>query len=124
MNNKKLGTAFERKMCEILSSEGYWVHFIVPDARGAQPFDIVAVRFGEALAIDCKTSSTYRFNLNRLEDNQRMAFNRWIQCGNSEPIVAVLYQNRVYMIPYNRLVRDEVINLKQEDYKCQIESII
>ena len=38
MNNKKKGTAFEKEMCDLLAIKGYWVHFIAPDARGAQPF--------------------------------------------------------------------------------------
>ena len=60
MNNKRRGTEFERQMCDILAKKGYWVHFIVPDARGAQPFDIIACRDGRPVAIDCKTSSTQR----------------------------------------------------------------
>ena len=39
MNNKKLGTEFEREAVTLLSQKGYWVHFITPDSRGSQPFD-------------------------------------------------------------------------------------
>lgn len=114
MNNKRLGNMFERRMCEILVDRGYWVHFMAPDARGAQPFDLIAVKDGKALAIDCKTSVTHRFSINRLEDNQIMAFRRWLACGNEEPMLAVLYQNKIYLISYSRLETQRIVNLKLE----------
>ena len=101
-------------MCEILAKRGYWVHFMAPDARGAQPFDVIAVRDGKALAIDCKTSSTHRFNVSRIEDNQHMAFRRWLDCGNDEPMLAVLWGGNVYLIEYRRLVSEKIIDLKSE----------
>lgn len=100
MNNKTLGTAFERRMCELLALKGYWVHFIVPDARGAQPFDIIAVKNEKAIAIDCKTCVADTFNISRLEDNQIMAFEKWLNVGNSEPIIAVEHKDGIYIIPY------------------------
>lgn len=30
MNNKRLGTEFEQKMCGLLADEGWWVYFIEP----------------------------------------------------------------------------------------------
>ena len=103
MNNKTLGTAFECRMCELLALKGYWVHFIVPDARGAQPFDIIAVKNGKAIAIDCKTCVADMFNINRLEDNQIMAFEKWLSVGNSEPIIAVEHKEEIYIIPYKSI---------------------
>lgn len=105
MNNKKLGTAFENRLCEVLDSLGFWVHFITPDKRGSQPFDIIAVKNGEATAIDCKTCSTERISINRLEDNQIMAFEKWLRCGNQMPLIAVEYSKtkRIYLVPYNIL---------------------
>ena len=113
VNNKKLGTAFEKKMCEWLADQGYWVHFIVPDARGAQPFDIIAVKNGRAMAVDCKTSATNRFSINRLEDNQVFAFERWIACGNEMPMLAVLYEEKLFMIEYKLLKEMQVIDLNR-----------
>ena len=110
MNNKKLGTAFEREVCELLAQRGYWVHFIVPDARGAQPFDIIAVKDGKAYAIDCKTSVLGRFSSTRLEDNQISAFDRWLACGNSMPYIFVKHNSKVYAVPYSEL-KDNVVNL-------------
>lgn len=114
ISNKKLGTEFENQMCEFYALMGYWVHFIVPDARGAQPFDIIAVRDNKPIVFDCKTSATHRFSINRLEENQIMAFSKWIKCGNSIPYVAVLYDDKVYMISYIVLDEKKVIDLRKE----------
>lgn len=103
VSNKKLGTAFEREVCRRLAEYGYWVHFIMPDARGAQPFDIIAVRGGVPYAIDCKTCVAQSFSINRLEDNQVMAFDHWIKCGNSDPLIVALHNEKLYCISYSEL---------------------
>lgn len=115
MNNKKLGTEFEKDTCFLFSALGYWVHFIVPDARGAQPFDIIAVKDGRAFVVDCKTCATHRLRVQRLEDNQHMAFQKWMRCGNVEPALAVLYNNNVYLISYLRLLDEGVVDLRKEE---------
>lgn len=91
MNSKNIGIKFEQEACDILAEHGFWVHFITPDARGAQPFDIIAVKNKKAYAIECKTLTFSRryFTYDRLEDNQILAFNRWLKCGNGEPIILV-----------------------------------
>lgn len=100
MNNKKLGNEFETQVCEMLASKGYWVHFIVPDIRGAQPFDIIAVKNGVAYAIDCKTCVADTFNISRLEENQIMAFEKWLRCGNENPVIVVEHDDVVVCIDY------------------------
>lgn len=106
MNNKKLGTAFEREICEKLAKKGYWVHFITPDSRGAQPFDIIAVKDGFAQAIECKTLSADKryFPLSRLEENQKLAFKKWLDCGNCEPIIAVKHGDNIVVVKYSELL--------------------
>lgn len=112
--NKQIGTAFEREMCELLAHDGYWVHFIVPDARGAQPFDIIAVKNGKAIAMDCKTCVANTFNISRLEENQKMAFDRWLKCGNEEPKIAVKHDGKIYIIEYSRIIKEKSIKLANE----------
>lgn len=114
MNNKKLGTEFEKEVCRILSESGWWVHFIVPDARGAQPFDIIAVKAGKAVAIDCKTCAAKRFTLSRLEDNQIMAFEKWLTCGNEMPWIMVKHDGIIYRIPYSRVKDGKSVELGKE----------
>lgn len=114
MNNKRLGTAFEREFCELLASMGWWVHFITPAANGGQPFDVIACKGGVCEVYDCKTSVVHIFPLTRLEDNQIMAFERWLACGNEEPRVAVKYNGQIYLIEYGRLKRYGKIDLDKE----------
>ena len=113
MNNKKLGTAFEQEMVKILSDNGYWVHFISPDNRGAQPFDIIVVKNGIALAADCKTCEDHIFRISRLEWNQMLAFQKWIDCGNGMPVIFVKHNEKIYMVEYDRLVKDEKVDLDE-----------
>lgn len=120
MNNKQLGTAWEKEVCEILHKQGYWVHFITPDSRGAQPFDIIAVKDGKAKAIDCKTSVKAIFSISRLEDNQIYAFEKWISCGNDMPEVWVKYKNKCYVLSYNDLKKYCKVNLNDVDNSCKV----
>lgn len=114
MNNKQKGTAFERAMQEVYSQGGWWVHFISPDARGSQPFDIIAAKNGKVEVFDCKTCQSNIFKIERLEDNQILAFEKWIRCGNSTPFVAVEHDNKVFFIDYLRLKQEKKINLDEE----------
>lgn len=114
MNNKKIGTKFERYFCSYLSVNGWWVHFISPDRRGAQPFDIVAVRNDVPVAIDCKTCFDKIFRLDRLEDNQKTAFSHWISKGNSRAYIIILHQSSVYAIRFERIFREKKIDLSKE----------
>lgn len=115
MNNKMLGTRFEREMVQRLSETGWWVHFISPDMRGAQPFDIIALKAGRALAIDCKTSSQPIFYFERLEYNQVCAFEKWIDIVKEEPWVAVKYQDEIYMVSYSMLKKKRKVDLNAVD---------
>lgn len=113
MNNKRLGTAFEREVCELLSHNGYWVHFISPDSRGAQPFDIIAVKNGRAVAIDCKTCAASRITLTRLEDNQVLAFEKWLKCGNDMPLIFIKHQEKIYVVEYSDLKEKKSVQLTE-----------
>ena len=115
MNNKKLGTEWEHKVCEYLSNNGYWAHFIVPDARGAQPFDIIAVMDMEAFAIDCKTCVANTFNISRLEDNQITAFDKWLSCGNDNAYICVYHNKHMYWIDYRELKQHKSIRLTEDN---------
>lgn len=81
-NSKIIGNNFEQDLCEYLYKQGYWVHFLTPAANGSQPFDILAVKDNQALAIDCKTLEKKSFPFNRIEDNQESAFTLMNERGN------------------------------------------
>lgn len=109
MNNKVLGTKFEQDMCDILAKHGYWVHFITPDARGAQPFDIVAAKDDMPYAVECKTLTRDRryFTIDRLEDNQILAFKRWTFCGNNNPIITVKQLDHIISFRFIDLIKSD-----------------
>ena len=86
MSNKKDGSAFEREFAEKLSVNGYWVH-LLRDNQNGQPFDLIAVRDGEAFAFDCKDCASEKFLLSRIEENQKTAMGLWMECGNNEPML-------------------------------------
>ena len=113
MNNKRLGTEFEREVVTLLSKRGYWVHFITPDSRGSQPFDIIASKDDRPIVADCKTSSKKWFNISRLEENQIMAFELWLKRGNSKAFIFIKYNEKIYQIPYRMLKGLQIINLEE-----------
>ena len=115
MNNKRLGTEFEREVVELLSQQRYWVHFITPDARGSQPFDIIASKYDIPIVGDCKTSSVKWFNISRLEENQIMAFEKWFETGNKYAYIFVKYNNKIYELPYKLLKSLGKVNLEEFD---------
>lgn len=111
MNNKKIGTAFEEEMVEWFVKNGYWTHFLSPDKRGSQPFDIIAVRNGNVVVGDCKTCSKNSISISRLEDNQISAFEKWIAKGNSSPYIFAKHRDMILFIPYTYLKSAKTVKL-------------
>ena len=102
MINKKLGNDFEQELCEILADAGYWVHNFA-NRKNGQPADIIAVRSGGAYLIDAKVCTYEVFRFKRIEDNQQLAMDMWIECGNIEPYFALKARNEVYMVGYSTI---------------------
>lgn len=99
MNNKRLGNAFEKEMAERLKENGWWVTFLTPKQNvGSQPADLIAVKNNKVMLIDCKTCSSHLFPISRIEENQRQAFKRFSKCGNTNFILAIKYQDKIYEI--------------------------
>ncbi len=115
MNNKTLGNKFEKEMAELLSKNGWWVTFLTPKQNvGSQPADLIAVKNNEAMLIDCKTCSSHLFPISRIEENQRQAFKRFSQCGNTNYILAIKYKNKIYEINLNDIdFSQKSINLER-----------
>ena len=99
MSNKKIGNDFENEFCEILSENGFWVHNLAQNQTG-QPADVIAVRDGGSFLIDCKVCSTGRFQLKRIEENQQLAMQHWLDMGNDEAWFALKIENNIVMISY------------------------
>lgn len=120
MSNKKLGNDFESRLCEILSNEGFWCHLFAQNQAG-QPADIIAVRNGKAYLIDCKVCSSGGFVLSRMEDNQDLAMEHWLHCGNGYGWFAILIRESedIYMIPHwlVRTLRNSQYCLREEEIR-------
>ena len=102
MNNKRLGNSFEKEYAEILRSYGYWVTFLSPKQNiGSQPCDLIAIKDDKPVLIDCKTCSSRLFPISRIEENQRQAFKRYSKCGNTDFILAIKYNDKIYEINLN-----------------------
>ena len=72
---------------------------------GSQPCDIVSIKNNIATLIECKNleNKTGLFNLNRIEQNQWLAYDKLKQCHNSNMILAILWNNNVYFINFDLL---------------------
>ena len=102
-NNKKLGSKFEKDFADFLSKQGYWVHYIEAAAyTGSQPCDIVAIKRDFPELYDCKTLNNKNglFPISRIEENQRLAFERLRDCKNHETdfALAILWNNDIYYV--------------------------
>ena len=102
MINKKLGNDFEQEVCEIFADAGYWVHLLNQNKNG-QPADIIAVRSGGAYLIDAKVCTYEVFPFRRIEENQQLAMDMWLECNNIEPYFALKCRNDVYMVGYTTI---------------------
>ena len=102
--NKKIGNDFEKELSEILYDAGYWVHLLNQNKNG-QPADIIAVKNRMAFLIDAKVCSYEVFPFKRIEENQHLSMDMWIECNNIEPYFALKCRNEIYMVGY-RTIKD------------------
>lgn len=116
ISNKSKGSKFENDYANWLSSLGYWCHLIAGgNHTGSQPFDIIAIKDDIPWCIDCKTlvNKSGTFTLERLEENQRLAFQRYKKCGNRYFYLAILWNNDVYQVWLDEIDFDKKsINVK------------
>ena len=113
MNNKQIGTSFEKDFCERLAACGWWVHFMTPTKGGSQPCDVIACKNGVPYLIDCKTCEDKVFRLSRLEDNQKLAFDRFIKTGNTNCWIAIKHNGDIYGVSYQVLSRLGKVELSE-----------
>ena len=98
-SNRKIGNTFETKLCQILYDEGFWVHNMAQNKAG-QPADVIAVRNGKAYLIDAKVCSNNEFPLKRVEENQTLSMDLWLDRGNGQGWFALKLSDGVYMLPH------------------------
>lgn len=110
--NKKLGNKFEKELSEILYNAGYWVHLLNQNKNG-QPADIIAVKNKKAYLIDAKVCSLEKFAFKRVEENQHLSMQMFIECGNTTPYFALKARNEIYMLSY-KTIRDLISQGKRQ----------
>ena len=119
LNNKKLGSKFEKDFMELLAKKGYWVTFLEGKANiGSQPCDIIAIRRDNVELYDCKTLANKNglFPISRIEENQRLAFERLRKCRNPLTVFAlsILWNNNIYIVDFDDInFYEKSIDLKK-----------
>ena len=104
MNNKRMGSMFEREFAKTLDKNGFWVHLIVPNADG-QPADIIACKNKETHLIDCKVCSSLGFPLSRVEENQELAMRKFINRGKGQAWFALKFSDEIFMLDYTTMMQ-------------------
>lgn len=99
-SNKKLGNEFENELAEILAENGFWVHLLNQNKSG-QPADIIATKNRQSFLIDAKVCTDNKFKLDRIEENQHLAMQKWKNCGNGEGWFALKVASGTYMISHS-----------------------
>lgn len=63
--------------------------------------DLISVKNNVAILWDCKTLANKNglFPLDRVEENQRLASQRFLECGNNWYNLAIIWNNNVYVEP-------------------------
>ena len=116
--NEKTGNEFEKEVAEWLKNNGFWV-LRIPHSRNGQPFDIIAVGNDKVFAVDCKTCLTDRFNLLRIEENQRTAMTLFKKLNPQKKYIACFAfkfaDNSIVFVPYEKLaeIKSKTVTKKE-----------
>ena len=103
-SNKSSGTKFEHEFAVLLAQHGFWAHVLEPKRNGSQPFDIMAVKNGIAYAFDCKVCENDFFTINRIAENQHLAFEKWSKCGNGRAFIALKFAGEIFIALYSDII--------------------
>ena len=84
-DNRSNGGRFEQELSHTLAENGFWAH-VMQQNKSGQPADIIAVKGKYHTLIDCKVISeeSAAFKLSRVEENQRLAMDRFLAKGKEQ----------------------------------------
>lgn len=99
------GKQFERLFCVLLQKSGYWALNISKDERGAQPFDVIAMKDGMVVVTDCKVCTSLSFPMSRVEENQWMSFDMVSKKTLAKVGLSVYHDGDVLWISYGNLLK-------------------
>ena len=109
------GAEFERYMADLFQQNGFWALRIPKNERGAQPFDILAIKGDRIYAVDCKVCARSSFPVERVEDNQWLSMD--IMQRRTTAIVgfAVYHDGMIYFIPYDELKMSNAASIRLDE---------
>lgn len=94
LSNKSSGTSFEKMFAKCLVECGFWARM---DKGYSQTCDIIAGKNNEIYIFECKVCKSDYFNLDRVEDNQRLSRERFNICGNKNAWMVYQVGEAVYL---------------------------
>lgn len=105
LKSQKNGKKFEEELCWWFRKNGFYPEYHEKSVSGSQNGDITAIKNNIAFKIEAKNldNSTGRFPLDRIEQNQSLAYKAFRECGNSNYVIAVKWNNNVYFIDFGIL---------------------
>ena len=109
------GPEFEHKLCLWFREHGYWALNVPKNQFGAQPFDVLAIKGSMIWAVDAKVCSEPRLRLNRVEDNQMLAFDAISQKTDALCGFMCLHDGLVYFVPYEDVKKEKSASIKLID---------
>ena len=119
------GREFEKYVVDWLNDKGFWVHRMAESNTGSQPFDVIALNDYNVYAFDCKVISTKRpyFPFSRVEENQRLAFEKLIKSykGNIRVGFLIYYEGDMYFISYHLF---KVLSNIDKKKGCKLDEVI
>ena len=115
MNNKKIGTIFEKEFCILASRYGFWAHRMQDNTNG-QPADVILCKNDVPILVDCKVCEKDVFVLSRIEENQWNAMTMWHNKGNRYAYFALRFEDEIRMISFLTLKDYKENGFKQLDY--------
>lgn len=109
------GAEFERLVADLFQKNGFWALRIPKNERGAQPFDILAIRGDVVYAVDCKVCERKYFSLNRIEDNQWISMDVMKRKTNAVLGFVIFHNERLFFVSYDEAFLSETASIHLDD---------
>lgn len=109
------GAEFERYIANLFYKNGFWVLRIPKNERGAQPFDILAIKGNTIYALDCKVCAKKSFPIDRIEDNQWISMEVIKQRTEAVAGFVIYHSDKIYFITYEEAAKSSCVSIVLDD---------
>lgn len=117
--NVKLGSDFEKRVCETFKNFGFFAHNCINGLLG-QPCDIIALHGSVCILIDCKhIKKGTRFDFKNIQENQFNCFKLARVYNDINRTGFVIYceeVNKVYFLPFSLV--ESTMDYKKVSIDC------